>query len=123
VAEIVGGADNNPVLVYEDTRQQIVRREEFDLVVLATACAPADGMAELAEFSASRSTVRLFCKTSPENPSIPPGGHLCLRLRPQSHGHSGIGGPGEQRRFPGGTDGNRDSRKITQGILKRFLRT
>ncbi len=68
VAEIVGDADNNPVLVYEDTRQQVVRRETFDLVVLATACQPADGMAELAEILGININEFGFFATSPENP-------------------------------------------------------
>lgn len=40
VAEIVKGKNDNPVIVYEDTLDQHVKHEEFDLVVLATACAP-----------------------------------------------------------------------------------
>jgi len=68
VAEIVGDADNNPVLVYEDTRQQVVRRETFDLVVLATACQPADGMAELAGILGIEINEFGFFATSPDNP-------------------------------------------------------
>ena len=44
VAEIIHGPDDCPVLVYEDTQEQVVRRETFDLVILATACAPSDGI-------------------------------------------------------------------------------
>ena len=49
VAEIDSGKQNNPVVVYEDTLEQKVRREEFDLVVLATACAPHAGIKDLAD--------------------------------------------------------------------------
>jgi heterodisulfide reductase subunit A len=48
VAEIDSGKRNNPVVVYEDTLEQKVRREEFDLIILATACAPHNGIRELA---------------------------------------------------------------------------
>lgn len=68
VAEIVGGPNNNPVLVYEDTQQQKVVREEFDLVILATACAPAKGMKEMAEILDIEINRFGFFKTRPENP-------------------------------------------------------
>ena len=68
VAEIVKGSDNNPVLVYEDTQQQIVKREAFDLVILATACEPADGIEELAEILEIELNEFGFFKTSHENP-------------------------------------------------------
>jgi len=48
VAEIDSGKRDNPVVVYEDTLEQKVKREEFDLVILATACAPHNGIKELA---------------------------------------------------------------------------
>jgi heterodisulfide reductase subunit A len=68
VAEIVNGPNNNPVLVYEDTQKQIVKREEFDLVILATACAPADGMKELSEILDIEINEFGFFKTTPLNP-------------------------------------------------------
>ncbi len=68
VAEIVKGPNDNPVLVYEDTQQQVVKREEFDLVILATACAPAKGMKELSEILGIEINRFGFFKTSPENP-------------------------------------------------------
>ncbi len=68
VAEIVKGDNDNPVLVYEDTREQVVKREEFDLVVLATACQPADGMQELADILGIDINRFGFFKTLPENP-------------------------------------------------------
>ncbi len=49
VAEITQGPDNNPVLTYEDTRERVVKSEAFDMVILATACVPSRGIAELAE--------------------------------------------------------------------------
>jgi heterodisulfide reductase subunit A-like polyferredoxin len=68
VAEIVNGPNDNPVLVYEDTQEQVVKREEFDLVILATACAPATGMKELSEILGIEINRFGFFKTSPENP-------------------------------------------------------
>ena len=49
VAEIAEGTNNNPVVIYEDTREQTVKEEEFDLVILATACAPNSGVAKLGD--------------------------------------------------------------------------
>ena len=43
-----GGPGRNPVVIYEDTRARSVKQKEFDLVILATACAPTRGIAELA---------------------------------------------------------------------------
>jgi heterodisulfide reductase subunit A-like polyferredoxin len=68
VAEIVNGPNDNPVLVYEDTQQQKVIREEFDLVILATACAPAQGMKEMAGILGIDINRFGFFKTEPENP-------------------------------------------------------
>jgi len=68
VAEIVSGTDNNPVLVYEDTQKQVVCREEFDLVILATACEPAKGMKELSDILDIEINEFGFFKTSHENP-------------------------------------------------------
>jgi heterodisulfide reductase subunit A-like polyferredoxin len=49
VSEIMGGPDNNPVVIYEDTSQRQVKSQEFDMVILATACAPTRGIVELAK--------------------------------------------------------------------------
>lgn len=68
VAEIVSDANHNPVLVYEDTKEQRVKRETFDLVILATACQPADGMADLAGVLGIDLNQFGFFATSPENP-------------------------------------------------------
>ena len=49
VAEITEGPDNKPVLTYEDTRERTVKSEEFDMVILATACVPSKGLPELGD--------------------------------------------------------------------------
>ena len=49
VAEINETTDHNPVIVYEDTREQVVKSEEFDMVILSTACAPSEGIRQLAD--------------------------------------------------------------------------
>ncbi len=68
VAEIVRGENENPVLVFEDTKTQRVVREAFDLVVLATACEPPKGMKGLAGTLGIEINEFGFFKTSPENP-------------------------------------------------------
>jgi len=49
VAEIVEGPGHNPVVVYEDTRERKVMEQAFDMVILATACAPSRDVEGLAE--------------------------------------------------------------------------
>jgi len=49
VAEITQGPGDNPVVIYEDTRERKVKSEEYDLVVLAIACQPGNGVPRLAE--------------------------------------------------------------------------
>ena len=49
VAEITEGPDHNPVVVYEDTRERKVKEQDFDMVILATACAPNDSVESLSE--------------------------------------------------------------------------
>lgn len=68
VAEIVNGPNDNPVLVYEDTQVQKVIREEFDLVILATACGPSEGVKDLGEILDIEINQFGFFKTTPENP-------------------------------------------------------
>lgn len=68
VAEIVSGPNDNPVLVYEDTQQQKVQREEFDMVVLATACAPTSGIKDLAKILDIEINRFGFFKTSHDKP-------------------------------------------------------
>ena len=43
-------------------------REEFDMVILATACAPADGVQELADLLGIERNSFGFFKTTPDNP-------------------------------------------------------
>ncbi len=49
VAEITKAADDSPVVWYEETQAQQVRRLEVDLVILATACEPSQGAGALSE--------------------------------------------------------------------------
>jgi heterodisulfide reductase subunit A-like polyferredoxin len=48
VAEIIEDKDHGPILVYEDTKERQVRQLPVDLVILATACQPSEGIAKLA---------------------------------------------------------------------------
>ena len=68
VAEITRDADDNPVLIYEDTRTQKVVKETFDLVVLATACAPVKGSEKTAAVLGIETDRYGFFKTEPANP-------------------------------------------------------
>jgi heterodisulfide reductase subunit A len=74
VSEIIGGADHNPVVIYENTQQRQVKEEEFDMVILATACAPTKGMVELAKTFGVELDEYNFIKTSslaPVDTSVP----------------------------------------------------
>ncbi|MCF8084442.1 MAG: 4Fe-4S binding protein [Deltaproteobacteria bacterium] len=68
VAEIVEGENHNPVVVYEDTREQKVKSEAFDMVILATACAPNKGVAELASVLSIEINRFGFFQTDPARP-------------------------------------------------------
>ena len=68
VAEINEGPNSNPVLTYEDTREGVVKSEAFDLVILATACAPSNGNPELAEILDIELSPYGFFKTDPSQP-------------------------------------------------------
>ena len=48
VAEIIEDKDHGPILVYEDTKERQVRQLPVDLVILATACQPSEGVVKLA---------------------------------------------------------------------------
>jgi heterodisulfide reductase subunit A len=48
VAEIFEDKDHTPILVYEDTKERQVRQLPVDLVILATACQPSEGIAKMA---------------------------------------------------------------------------
>ena len=79
VAEITEGPNNNPVVIYEDTRERKVKRQEFDMVVLATACAPTRGIAELAKTLGVELDKYNFIKTSSLSPvdTTNPGIFVC----------------------------------------------
>jgi len=68
VAEITQRPDHNPIVTYEDTREQRVKSEEFDMVILATACAPGKGTKELAEILGTEIDQFGFFKTSSMHP-------------------------------------------------------
>jgi len=78
-AEITEGPDSNPVVIYEDTRERKVKRQEFDMVVLATACAPIKGIAELAKTLGVDLDKYNFIKTSSFSPvdTTTPGIFVC----------------------------------------------
>jgi len=79
IAEITEGLDNNPVVIYEDTRERKVKRQEFDMVVLATACAPTKGIAALAKTVGVELDNYDFIKTSSLSPvdTTTPGIFVC----------------------------------------------
>ncbi len=68
VAEISRGPNDNPLLTYEDTLSSKVVSEDFDLVVLATACEPGRGTADLAQKLGLELNEFGFIRTSPSKP-------------------------------------------------------
>ncbi len=68
VAEITKTRDESPVLIYEDTAEQKVKREEFDLVVLATACGPVKSTGKVADTLGIDTDQYGFFKTSVTEP-------------------------------------------------------
>jgi len=68
VAEITRGNNESPTLIYEDTATQKVVKEEFDLVILATACAPVKNTPELADVLGVDLDPYGFFETDPANP-------------------------------------------------------
>jgi len=79
VAEISEGPDNNPVVTYEDTNERKVKSEDFDLVILATACAPTKGIVELSNILRIELDQYNFVKTNPLSPvdTTTPGIFVC----------------------------------------------
>ena len=79
VSEIMEGTDHNPVVIYEDTQQRQVKEEAFDMVILATACAPVKGINELAKTFGVELDEYNFIKTSSLSPvdSSVPGIFVC----------------------------------------------
>lgn len=67
-SEIMEGPDNNPIVIYEDTQQRKVESLEFDMVILATACAPTWGIVDLAKIFGVELDEYNFIKTSPLSP-------------------------------------------------------
>ncbi|MBU4132987.1 MAG: 4Fe-4S dicluster domain-containing protein [Proteobacteria bacterium] len=68
VAEITRGENDNPVLIYEDTSVQKVIKQAFDLVVLATACAPVKNTQVVANILGIELDRFGFFKTDPAEP-------------------------------------------------------
>ena len=79
VSEIMEGPDNNPVVIYEDTSQRRVKSQEFDMVILATACAPTRGIVKLAEIFGVELDEYNFIKTCAVSPvdTATPGIFVC----------------------------------------------
>ena len=79
VAEITQGPNDNPIVFYEDTRERKVKSQEFDMVILATACAPSEGTVELAKTLGVELDPYNFIKTSPLSPvdTTVPGVFVC----------------------------------------------
>ena len=68
VAEITRGENDSPVLIYEDTATRKIVKEEYDLVILATACAPVKNTPQIAETLGIDLDRFGFFKTDPVNP-------------------------------------------------------
>ena len=79
VAEITEGSDNNPIVTYENTHERKVESREFDMVILATACAPTKAVFELAKILGIELDKYNFVKTSPQSPvdTSVPGIFVC----------------------------------------------
>ena len=79
VSEIMEGPGNNPVVIYEDTQKRQVESQEFDMVILATACAPTKGIVELAKVFGVELDEYNFIRTSPLSPvdTTIPGIFVC----------------------------------------------
>jgi heterodisulfide reductase subunit A-like polyferredoxin len=79
VAEITEDEAHNPVVWYESTTSRQVVHEVFDLVVLATACIPAEGSSKLADLLGVELEENGFFKTHPLAPlnTTRPGIFVC----------------------------------------------
>ena len=79
VAEITEGSGNNPIVTYENTHERKVESQEFDMVILATACAPTKAVFELAKILGIELDKYNFVKTSPQSPvdTSVPGIFVC----------------------------------------------
>jgi heterodisulfide reductase subunit A len=78
-AEIREDPDHNPVVIYEDTRERKVKSKDFDMVILATACAPSKGMVELSKILGFVLDDHGFVKSDPLSPvdTTVPGIFVC----------------------------------------------
>jgi heterodisulfide reductase subunit A len=78
-AEIREDPDHNPVVIYEDTRERKVKSKDFDMVILATACAPSKGMVELSKILGFALDDHGFVKSDPLSPvdTTAPGIFVC----------------------------------------------
>jgi heterodisulfide reductase subunit A-like polyferredoxin len=78
-AEIREDPDHNPVVIYEDTRERKVKSKDFDMVILATACAPSKGMVELSKILGFALDDHGFVKSDPLSPvdTTVPGIFVC----------------------------------------------
>jgi len=79
VAEIREDSEYNPVVIYEDTQERKVNSQDFDIVILATACAPTKGIVELSKILGIALDNHGFVKTSPLSPvdTTVPGIFVC----------------------------------------------
>jgi len=79
IAEITEGPHHNPVVTFEDTRERKVESQEFDMVILATACAPTKGVVDLSKILGVELDQYNFVKTSPLSPvdASGPGIFVC----------------------------------------------
>lgn len=79
VAEITEGPEHHPVVIYEDTKERKVKSQDFDLVILATACAPPKGIVELSKILGIELDDYGFARTSPLSPvdTTVPGIFVC----------------------------------------------
>jgi heterodisulfide reductase subunit A-like polyferredoxin len=78
-AEIKEDPEHNPVVIYEDTKERKVKSRDFDMVILATACAPSKGMVELSKILGIALDDHGFVKTSALSPvdTTVPGIFVC----------------------------------------------
>jgi heterodisulfide reductase subunit A-like polyferredoxin len=79
IAEITEDDAQNPVVWYESTTARQVMHKTFDMVVLATACIPAAGTADLARLVGVDLDANGFLKTDPLSPlnTTRPGVFVC----------------------------------------------
>ncbi len=79
VAEITKDENERPVVIYEDTREQKVKQEAFDLVILSTACGPVKDARKIADVLDIEIDRFGFFRTHPANPldTTRPGVFVC----------------------------------------------